>query len=120
MLGRQAQLLRIALLALMATSCRSRSPVDSASKAPTDARQDDEPPSGTFTGIGSFGREAQAFLPCGLSQGWWLELDARWPELDKALAEQDEADLSTRLEECHRKTGLLGCDKWVYLELAGI
>lgn len=73
-----------------------------------------------FSGIGGFGREAQAFLPCGLSQEWWLEFDAHWPELDKALAEQREQDLSLRLEECNRKTGLLDCDKWVYLELDGM
>ncbi len=73
-----------------------------------------------FTGIGGFGREAQAFLPCGLSQEWWLEFDARWPELDRALEEQGKAELSSRLEECDRKTGLFGCDKWVYLELDAV
>jgi hypothetical protein len=55
-----------------------------------------------------------------LSEEWWLEFDARWPELDKALAEQGKTDLAARLAECDRKTGLSGCDKWVYLELDGI
>jgi len=73
-----------------------------------------------FSGIGGFGREAQAFLPCGLSQEWWLEFDARWPELDRVLAEQEKVDLSSRFAECDRKTGLFGCDKWVYLELDGV
>jgi len=73
-----------------------------------------------FRGIGGFGREAQAFLPCGLSQEWWVEFDADSPELDRALAEQANLDLPSRLEECDRKTGLFGCDKWVYLELDGV
>jgi hypothetical protein len=120
MLRRQAQLLGIALLLFNATSCRSRRPLGSASNAPADARHDVEPTAKAFSGIGGFGREAQAFLPCGLSQEWWLEFDARWPELDKALEEQNKADLSARLDECDRKTGLHGCDKWVYLELDGV
>jgi hypothetical protein len=119
MLGRRSQFLGIALLSLTVVSCRSRRP-DSAPKASTDARQDVVAHKGAFSGIGGFGREAQAFLPCGLSQEWWLEFDARWPELDKALAEQDKTDLSARWEDCDRKTGLFGCDKWVYLELDGI
>ena len=73
-----------------------------------------------FAGLGGFGREAQAFVPCGLAQEWWLDFDARWPELDEALAAQEVVDLTARLEECGRKTGAIGCDKWVYLELAGV
>ena len=116
----QVQLLGIALLSLNVTSCRSRSLPESAANASTDARQGVELSKGAFKGIGGFGREAQAFLPCGVSQEWWLEFDARSPELDKALAEQKMTELSARLEECDRKTGLPGCDRWVYLELDGI
>jgi len=120
MVGRRGQLLGIVLLSLVATSCRSRSVPASASRASIDAQLGAERREGPFTGIGGFGREAQAFLPCGLSQKWWLDFDARSPELDEVLAEQEEADLSARLENCGRKTGLVGCDKWVYLELDGI
>jgi hypothetical protein len=103
-------MLRIVGAALLLAAC-GRGKAPGLDAAPHDNK---------FSGIGGFGREAQAFLPCGLAQEWWLEFDARSPALDRALAEQDGVDLSLRLEECGRKTGLFGCDKWVYLELAGV
>lgn len=118
--GRQALIVLVALLSPGAASCRSRSAQDSSSRASTDSPPRAELLEGTFTGIGGFGREAQAFLPCGISQEWWLEFDRRWPELDKRLAEQEATDLSARLEDCERKTGMVGCDKWVYLEFDGV
>lgn len=110
-------MLRIVGAALILAACsRGKGPSPTAVSSPVfDAALLEK----KFSGIGGFGREAQAFLPCGLSQEWWLEFDTRSPELDRALAEQEKVELSSRLKECDRKTGLFGCDKWVYLELDG-
>ena len=111
-------MLRIVWAALILAACsRGKGPSPTAVSPPAfDAALVER----KFSGIGGFGREAQAFLPCGLSQEWWLEFDTRWPELDRALVEQEKVELSSRLEECDRKTGLFGCDKWVYLEFHGV
>jgi len=111
-------LLLSALLALEAGSCKSKQM--QSSEGLTDSRSDPGIHAGSFVGLGGFGREMAAFLPCGISEAWWLKFDGRSPELHKLLAVEEVPDLSARLEDCARRTGLVGCDKWVYLELDGV
>jgi hypothetical protein len=113
-------LLLTALFSLEATSCRSGGTQDPAPKQSTGAQLETEIVEGTLAGVGAFGPETAAFLPCGVPEAWWLEFHERTPELDRQLREQEATDLRARLEDCDRKTGLAGCDRWVYLELDGV
>jgi hypothetical protein len=116
----KTQLVLIGLVSIASTSCRSGDMQEPASKQSIGSRLDTEVAVGTLAGVGAFGPETQAFFPCGGSEAWWLEFDERTPELDQQLREQEATDLRARLEECDRKTGLVGCDRWAYLELDGI
>jgi hypothetical protein len=120
LLARHWPIYLVAGLLAVASSCKSGQVLnvtqDASTESPAAATRGAV---GKFAGLAAFGRETQAFIPCGESEEWWLELEFRVPELDKLLEQQRQRDLGKRLDECDRKTGLPDCDRWAYVEFDG-
>lgn len=121
LLARRSPIYLVASLLTVASSCKSQQvpnvTQDVSAESPDAASRGAE---AKFSGLVAFGRETQAFISCGGSEAWWLELEFREPELDRLLEQQKERDLEKRLDECERTTALPDCDRWAYVELAGV